>query len=79
MAKYTETDIHDICADYEVAFERANPGLSVHVFKTGPGWYKIVQAGGITGTRNSYRLSQIERMTVRLKERIAKANVVQTA
>lgn len=74
MAKYTESEIHDICADYECAFAKANPGVHIKVRATKPGWYQLDQVGGITGARRSYRLSQLEGMTVRLKERIAKAD-----
>lgn len=72
MAKHTETEIHDICADYERAFMMANPGQTMSVRETKPGWYTLDQYGGITGARRSYRLSQIEEMTARLKERIAR-------
>ncbi len=78
MAKYSESEIHEICADYETAYERANPGQSVSVRIAKPGWYHLDQYGGIRGARHNYRLSQIEAMTVRLKERIVKADVVQT-
>jgi hypothetical protein len=79
MAKHTETEIHDICADYECAYEKANPGQIASVRATKPGWYQVDQYGGIRGARRSYRLSQIEAMTVRLKERAAKADVVKAA
>ena len=79
MAKHTESEIHDICADYECAYEKANPGQSASVRTAKPGWYHVDRYGGIRGARHNYRLSQIEAMTVRLKERIAKTDVVQTA
>ena len=74
MVKHTESEVHDICAYYEVAYARANPGISISVRATKPGWYQLDQVGGITGARRSYRLSQIEGMTVRLKIRIATAD-----
>jgi hypothetical protein len=70
MSKRTKAEIFNICADYEAAFEKANPGQSIRVHATKPGWYRLVKLGGITSARRSYRISQIELMCEHLKTRM---------
>jgi hypothetical protein len=66
MSKLTNAEKATIISEYEAAYARANPGESVQLTMTSPGWYTL-------NGYKKYRLPHYAAMTARLNERAAKA------
>ena len=66
MAGTLKKDKARVIHDYEIAYERANPGNRIRVRQTSPGWYTLVDR---YGTRGKYRIGHLVGMTERLNIR----------